>query len=56
MIKEEEKRSDEIKKQARIQATIAAADALDLNGIAAEQSFNREQVQEQEQEQEQEQV
>ena len=32
-----------------------AADSIDINGIAAEQSFNREQVQEVEQEQEQQQ-
>jgi hypothetical protein len=51
LIREEEKRSDEIKQQSRSVVEIAAADAIDLNGVAAEQSFNREQVQEQEQEQ-----
>ena len=45
LIKEEEVRSDDIKKRART-AAIAAADAIDSSGAAAEQSFNREQVQE----------
>ena len=53
LIKEEETRSEDIKRQART-AAIAAADAIDASSAAAEQSFNREQVQEQEQEQEKE--
>jgi hypothetical protein len=49
LIKEEETQNDVIKRQSMIVPNIAAADALDSNGVAAEQSFNREQVQEQEQ-------
>lgn len=46
LIQEEERRTDEIKKQASSSSiNVAAADAMDLNGIATEQSFNREQVQ-----------
>ena len=48
LIREEESMTDALKKQA--QGTyIAAGDAVDSKGVAAEQAFNREQVQEQEQ-------
>lgn len=56
LIREEEKRSDELKRQAKAIANVAKADTLDLNGIAAEQVFNREQTNEQEVQVEQEQV
>jgi hypothetical protein len=56
LIREEEKRSDELKRQAKAIANVAKADTLDLNGIASEQLFNREQTNEQEVQVEQEQV
>ena len=52
LIREEETRSDAIRKESKTKAIAAAADAVDTTGAALEQSFNREQVQEQEQEQE----
>lgn len=55
LITDEEQRSDELKRQAtthrQLALAAAAADAVDMSGVAAEQAFNREQVQEQEQEQ-----
>lgn len=50
LIREEEARTTQLKSVIKAQAKLlAAADALDENGVAVEQSFNREQVQEQEQ-------
>jgi len=48
-IREEETQTELLKRQPAQVAHIGAADAIDTNGVAAEQSFNREQVQEQEQ-------
>ena len=48
-IREEEQQTEMLKKQTATVAMIGAADAIDTNGVAAEQAFNREQVQEQEQ-------
>ena len=48
-IREEEQQTELLKRQTSTMVTIGAADAIDTNGVAAEQSFNREQVQEQEQ-------
>ena len=48
-IREEEQQTEMLKKQTSTVALIGAADAIDTNGVAAEQAFNREQVQEQEQ-------
>lgn len=44
LISEEEARSDDIKRKSKQQANLAAADCIDIAGVAAEQSFNREQV------------
>jgi hypothetical protein len=48
-IREEEQQTEMLKRQTASVAAIGAADAIDTSGVAAEQSFNREQVQEQEQ-------
>jgi hypothetical protein len=48
-IREEEQQTEMLKRQTATVAAIGAADAIDTSGVAAEQSFNREQVQEQEQ-------
>ncbi len=48
-IREEEQQTEMLKRQTASIVAIGAADAIDSSGVAAEQSFNREQVQEQEQ-------
>lgn len=45
LIKEEETQSDLLKRSANTSAIVAAADSIDSTGVAAEQAFNREQVQ-----------
>lgn len=48
-IREEEQQTELLKRASSTMLTIAAADAVDSKDVAAEQSYNREQVQEQEQ-------